>query len=362
MSGRKERRILLVSLGRQGGMPKYAQAIAAAFESLRMPFESICSSGSEHPIPGAWRIPTYRGVPTLLLSSLTVLPLLLVLLTWRRLAGGFQVMYFPYIHTWTPVLVMWGRLLSCRTVVTFHDYRPHFGEANVATRLILWLTSRLASHFIFLSSHVREEAVADQPAIGAHSMVSPHGLFSLPGLHQKSPDELAETVGTLLFLGRISKYKGVEMLAQAFGDAALPDCRLVIAGRANYEMNAAMFPEGVRLIDRFLDEEEMAALVNAADVIVLPYLEATQSGIVTLAIDAAIPIVCTRVPGLREQLSEEEAVFCDPDVQSLSQAIRQVASLPARRHLCEALSARKRTMDWKAIAVEIHEHCVGRMG
>lgn len=353
MSGR----LLLVSLGRNGGLPKYAAAIAAALAAQGRPAHCLCAAGSEHPIPGATFVPTYRDMPTLLLSSLTVLPLLLLLMAWLRLAAGVRVVYFPYAHTWTPVMLAWARLLGCRAVITFHDYRPHLGEADRLTRLILWLTSRLATHFIFLSAHVRDEAVADRAAIAPVSTVVPHGLFSLPGLAEKSPDSLRATPRTLLFTGRLSRYKGIEMLAQAFGQAGLPDCRLVIAGKSNYAIDAAAFPPGVELIDRFLDEAEMAALLNEADVLVLPYLEATQSGIVTLGIDSATPMVCTRVAGLSEQLAPDEALFCAPDSAALAAALAEVATLDRRQHLCCALRARKRDLGWSGIADRIHAFC-----
>lgn len=353
MSGR----LLLMSLGRNGGMPKYAAAIAEALGASGRSCETMCAIGSEHPIPGAWRIPTYRDMPTLLLSSVLMLPMVLLLMAWLRIAAGVSVVYFPYAHTWTPIMLVWARLLGCRAVVTFHDYRPHLGEGGPLTRFILWLTSRLATHFIFLSAHVRNEAVADRAAIGPVSTVIPHGLFSLPGLAEKAPDDLRDAVRTLLFMGRISKYKGVELLVHAFGVAQLPGCRLVIAGKSNYPVETSAFPPGIEFIDRFLDEAEMATLVNDADVIVLPYLEATQSGIVTIGIDSATPMVCTRVPGLREQLAEDEAVYCEPEVAELAHALRQVSAVSERRRLCEAMRERKQGMEWRHIAARIYEFC-----
>lgn len=353
------RDLLLVSLGRNGGLPKYAAAIAAALAEQGRPARCLCATGSEHPIPGALRVPTYRDMATLLLSSATVLPLLLLAMAWWRLAGGMRVVYFPYAHTWTPVMSAWARLMGCRAVVTFHDYRPHLGEADRLTRFVLWLTSRLASHFVFLSAHVRDQAVADQPRIAGVSLVAPHGLFSLPGLVEKAPATLREAPRTLLFTGRLSRYKGIEMLAEAFGQAGLPGCRLVIAGKSNYPIDTRGFPPGVELIDRFLDEAEMAALLNEADVLVLPYLEATQSGIVTLGIDSATPMVCTRVDGLREQLGEDEALFCAPEPTALAAALRAAAAPAVRRRLCAALAGRKRAMDWRRIAADIHAFCRG---
>lgn len=255
-------------------------------------------------------------------------------------------------------MLLWARLLGCRAVVTFHDYRPHLGESGFMTRLILWSTSRLATHFIFLSAHVRDEAVLDQESVAKRSVVIPHGLFSLPGLVEKTSSSLRPESKMLLFLGRLSPYKGIEMLAEAFGKAELPGCRLVIAGKSNYPIDVAVFPRDVEVIDRFLDEAEMAVLLNGADVLMLPYLEATQSGIVTLGIDSVTPMVCTRVAGLSEQLATDEALFCSPDVAGLVSALREVNQLNTRLRLCRAMQERKRRLKWPDIADQIFDFCV----
>ncbi len=350
--------IFLISLARNGGLPKYAREMAVGLQQSGRPFVAVCASTSEHPIPGAWRVPTYSGIPTLLLSSLTVLPLLLLRMGIEIARRRIRCVYFPCVHTWTPVIAVCARLLGLRVVVTFHDYSPHLGENGFLTRLVLRGSAAFASHFIFLSEHVRQEAMAERPAVAKQSAVVPHGLFSLPGLREKAPETLREQIGSILFIGRISKYKGVELLLEAFTQSPLAGtARLIIAGKSNYEIDRSLFGEGAEFIDAFLDEAEMARLINEADLVVLPYLEATQSGVATLAIDSATPVIATNVGGLGEQLGKSEAIFVPPDVPALRAALEQAAAPEVRAALCRALQAKKAELAWPQLADRVYRFC-----
>ena len=348
--------LLLISLSRRG-LPKYAAAIANGLRLEGKPFFSICAIGGEHPIPGAFLVPTFKGIKTLLSSSIFVLPFVLLFIAGLRLFAGVRTVYFPYIHAWTPIILLWSRLLGCRSVVTYHDYHSHLGESSILARLVLFATPRIATNFIFLSDHVRNEALLDRPSIAQISAVITHGLYSLPSLVRKTPKSLRSSPKTFIFLGRISPYKGVELLIRAFEKAAIAGARLIIAGKSNYSIDVKDIPHGVELVDRYLDEDEMAALLNLADVLVLPYLEATQSGIAILGIASGTPMVCTCVGGLMEQLGENEALFCLPETAALSEALVRVSKLDCRRHLCNELQKVELDFDWRDTSNRIYNFC-----
>jgi len=72
-------------------------------------------------------------------------------------------------------------------------------------------------------------------------------------------------------------------------------------------------------------------LLGWSDALILPYREASQSGVAAAAIAAGRPVIATNVGGLREQLSvSPQAVLCDPDADCLSQAILHWLDTPVQ--------------------------------
>jgi glycosyltransferase involved in cell wall biosynthesis len=119
---------------------------------------------------------------------------------------------------------------------------------------------------------------------------------------------------TLLFFGLIRPYKGLPRLLEA-----LPlvlqrlDCSVLIVGEF-YEGKAHCLnlihrlglSPNVRVVDRFVPDEEVSLYFSAADLVVLPYESATQSAIVPIAYAFERPVVVTRVGGLPEAVHDGE--------------------------------------------------------
>jgi glycosyltransferase involved in cell wall biosynthesis len=116
-----------------------------------------------------------------------------------------------------------------------------------------------------------------------------------------------------VFAGLIRPYKGVDLLLDAF--ASLPaesDWRLVVAGEAwgglgrQLQRRAAGpdLAEKVRLDLRWQSEEELQKLLSAADLVVLPYRDGSQSAMAPLVLAAGVPVLTTRVGGLAEVVED----------------------------------------------------------
>jgi len=113
----------------------------------------------------------------------------------------------------------------------------------------------------------------------------------------------------LLFFGYVRKYKGLDILIEAFADMVdgHPDYRLLIAGefydnpqpylQLIEKLNIA---DRVKVVNKFIPNEEVAAYFTLSEVVVLPYRSATQSGILNIAYGYEKPVVITNVGGLSE--------------------------------------------------------------
>jgi len=153
---------------------------------------------------------------------------------------------------------------------------------------------------------------------------------------------------TLLFFGRITPYKGLEYLIRAFLEVAArhDGYRLIIAGRpdqcdAEYWRaicEAARAGEGQGKIlfkPEFIPDEDTEVYFKAADVLVLPYREIYQSGVLFLGYSFGLPVLASDVGSLKEEIIEGRTgfVFRPEDTTDLVQAIETYFSSDLYREL-----------------------------
>jgi glycosyltransferase involved in cell wall biosynthesis len=159
----------------------------------------------------------------------------------------------------------------------------------------------------------------------------------------------------LLFLGRISQYKGIELLLEAISRIS-PDIysKLIIAGKSNYPINVPKNSDKIEFLDKWLTEKEISDLINSSDIMVFPYLEATQSGAITLAIAGCRPILCTNVGGISEQISEGEAIIVTPDKEQITLGLTNlILDKEKRQSMIYALVSKKKQLSWTSISLKI---------
>lgn len=303
-------RVLLWCWGRRGGGPLYhqqlAQALArrsdlAVFLSLSRQSESFEATRALG-LP-AFEVDTYAGVVDALWQTLW----------WPRRARQFrdfleasriEVVLCTMCHPWSGWMAPRLRAPGRAYVITVHDATAHPGDLLSGWQWLLRANLRAADGVLCLSEHVRAQFLArfDYPA--ERTWVAPHGPLAFPS----GPDRQASAgrLRRLLFFGRILPYKGLEVLIEAFEDLAeRQDLFLHIAGKGSLEPSLARriaaHPR-IRLDNRWIPEQEAGALFEAADLVVVPYLEASQSGVVAAAYGMGRPVVVTPVGGLIEQV------------------------------------------------------------
>ena len=134
-----------------------------------------------------------------------------------------------------------------------------------------------------------------------------HGLMAYPrtGVPSQKTDP-PESVN-FLFFGRITEYKGLHILAEAYKQLCgkHSNVSLTIAGSGDfseYENEYKTLPN-VRIINRYIRDTEIEAFFTGGNTVaVLPYTDASQSGIIPIAFDFGIPVIAAKTGGLTEQL------------------------------------------------------------
>ena len=136
----------------------------------------------------------------------------------------------------------------------------------------------------------------------------------------------------LLFFGKIRPYKGLRTLLEALALVRPQlDFEAVIAGEfytdpRPYKRLARRLglEEHLVWLDRYIPNEEVPGVFRRADLVVLPYVEATQSGVVPVAYQFGVPVIATRVGGLAEVVRDGETGYLVPPRDPASLAARIV--------------------------------------
>jgi glycosyltransferase involved in cell wall biosynthesis len=283
----------------------------------------------------------------------------------RAFALKADAWLLPY---WTWAWAFWWRyLLRGRTrppvVAVVHNPADHDAGRvqRMAARLVLGRCEALLTHAEELTRWLRE-LYPGRPT-SCH-LIPPSPIGELPESDRARHEMGLERTGRVaLFLGLIRPYKGVDLLIEAM--AELPpdaDWRLVVAGEPWGDLGQALhrqvvelgLVERVRLELRWIPEPELPTLLAAADVVVLPYREGSQSAVAPLALGAGVPVVASGVGGLPELLGDGGCgLIVEPgSVASLAAALR---SLDAKRlaELAEGARRRAGTITWDSYAATV---------
>ena len=237
-----------------------------------------------------------------------------------KLKNQFQSyeFYFPAFHPWNLNFLKIAQTDKIDTTLTIHDYKTHIGERSLLIENLQKKMIQKSNRVIFLTNYVKQQALSELGTISAYEVVS-H-----PIIKSKATQNLTHSpTPSLLFLGRGVEYKGLPLLLSAI--ETLPIEKLTIAGKQTVSIPTT---NGVTVIDRYLDEKEIGNLLASHHILVLPYIEASQSGVLTLGLSAGIPMIISKVGGLEEQLPSDAAIWVEPNEKSLAEGIKRLINDP----------------------------------
>jgi glycosyltransferase involved in cell wall biosynthesis len=237
-------------------------------------------------------------------------------------------------YLWAVTLVFAARLAGIPVVVTLHDPDPHPG--NIFERLNSFVRrpvlSLARSIHIFSSRHL-DRARTLVPR--AQLAVIAHGSLAGRFLRHQRPDVQREQL--VLFFGRIQQYKGIDVLLRAM--ASLPaTIRLAIAGPGALEIEVQQMVRAlggrVELHNRYLDDQAVAALMQRAGVVALPYRHSTQSSVPAVAAAFGCPLVASALGHFVEEVPRLGGAIVPPeDPSALATALAKAlaATRPVER-------------------------------
>jgi glycosyltransferase involved in cell wall biosynthesis len=231
-----------------------------------------------------------------------------------------------------------------------------------------WFTSYFISKpdaFIVMSEKVRQDLLVYRP--DASCELIDHPLYDNFGekvdkllarniLHINSQEKI------VLFFGFIRKYKGLDLLLEAMAKvkSSSPNIKLLVAGEF-YE-DSTLYEElldqqGIRndvyWHTHFITDSDVKNYLSAADVVVQPYRNATQSGVTPLAYHFEIPMIVTNVGSLARLVPHGKVgLVCEPNAESISKAILQFFEMEPQM-LSENIKREKQKLSWAQLFEKI---------
>lgn len=258
-------------------------------------------------------------------------------------------------------LTAWVCRVNCRlvpTLLTVHDPSPHSGADsqyvidNARNRSAIRAGAKAYHvHGPFCRDQLRRELGDGKPVVEtAHGVILTNMSATAP-----APAE----PGRILMFGRMEAYKGLETLLDAVDLLARRqvDFKLVIAGRGPELDRLAGRIKGrkdVEVLNTFLTPAEASAEFQRADLVVTPYLNATQSGVVAAAFGNGRPVIASRAGGLADSVvdSVNGALVPAGDSEALFAALQHVLTdrIFREKIAAGARASAETTHDWNHIA------------
>lgn len=245
-------------------------------------------------------------------------------------------------------------------VFTEHDPKFHFNE-----KILIKLNQSIASALLRRSSksiivhgeNLKNVLVTDGIP-GKKIWVIPHGDYSY---YEQWNSGVNSEENTLLFFGLIRDYKGLDYLIKAVAiiSPLIPDLRVIIAGDGDFSRYSKIIDEKnlrshFEIHNRFIPDQEVSYFFERSSVVILPYVDASQSGIIPIAFSFKKPVIVSRVGSIPEVVDDgRNGIIVPPgDSNALADAIVTLLTNPQlRKRMGEnANNKMKNFYNWDIIA------------
>jgi glycosyltransferase involved in cell wall biosynthesis len=237
--------------------------------------------------------------------------------------------------------------IKSRLILELHEILDPLESRNMALRLYSRATGKLimrnSAAFVVHSAPVKEQAINTFHLREDRVFVIPHGVYD--NYYRDNPRETSKKelgIGkefVVLYFGLIRKYKGIPCLIEAFNrlpPSIASNSRLIIAGEdwgdekgLDLMVRSSPYAKQIIFKPEFVPESSVAGYFSAADVVALPYLRTSGSGVASLAMAYGKPIIVSDLEGTRDALQEYKGAIFVPagDASSLSTRIADLYAL-----------------------------------
>lgn len=347
---------LKIALFTGGIDPHYASGLSRSLASLGIVVDVICNAEMGTPEmkePRNLKFFVIYAAPQNRRNK--VRKLLAILRVYARLmlyavSSSAPIFHILWNYKFTlfdrTLLLIYYKLLGKQLVFTAHNINAgeRDGADSFLNRLSLRIQYRLMDHIFVHTQKMKDELTGVFAVREERISVIPFGTYDMVPQSSMTSAEAKQRLGlrkcdrTILFFGRITPYKGIDLLVDAFARIAHlnEDYRLVIAGEIMKEseqqwqqvqraiQQSSMREQTVQHI-RYVGDTEIEVYFKSADVLVLPYTQIFQSGVLFMAYSFGLPVIATDVGSFGHDIVEGTTGFvCRPgDPADLARVIEK---------------------------------------
>ncbi len=280
----------------------------------------------------------------------------------KKACKGIDIssVYIPMIQPLSLMINSCFKKKKC--IVTLHDPIPHKGAGRIST-FIGKRTAVKADDIIVLS----EKFLNFTAKYYRHDLrrvhVIPHGIFDYyknvydSDLKYKYDTEKIN----FLFFGRITPYKGLDVLAEAYEKLSheYPNIALTVVGNGDFSPYEKTYADlkNVTVINRWIRDEEVYGYFEDKNVVtVLPYIEATQSGVIPVAMACESMVICTDCGGLSEQVEDGVTgkLVASGDADEFYKAMKNVVEKGIDQQIIENAKKHVEDLSWSKLAMQLY--------
>jgi glycosyltransferase involved in cell wall biosynthesis len=167
----------------------------------------------------------------------------------------------------------------------------------------------------------------------------------------------------LLFFGLVREYKGLDILIDALNSIPMHTHRIQLLVAGEFYVNAEVLmnrisaenKDRIRIINRFVSNQESAEFLSISDIMVLPYRTASQSGVMSDAIHFEMPVIVSNLPGLTEHIKQGKHgyIVTAGDSSALAEAIVEAANATDRQAMRSEMKELKKNLSWPRFSSEL---------
>lgn len=236
-----------------------------------------------------------------------------------------DIIHFTDFHYLLAPLILY--IKKHNVIITAHDVSLHPGSDTLINNLFLKIYLGMGDRIIVHGDEIKNKLL-DKGFKECDIVVIPHGEYSFFKSFNNDSYESKEA-SKILFFGRILDYKGLDWLLRAMKiiNEHYPHQKLVIAGDGNLDQYLPLISQlneqNVEIHNYYIPDEDVYKFFETASVVVLPYIEASQSGIIPIAYSFRKPVVATKVGAIPDVVIDGKTGFLVPpkDENALAESI-----------------------------------------